>query len=261
VDVKPRLGVIGGGRLAEGIAKTWLARTGQAPLIWSRSGPRDSRISEATWITRWTGTLEAESVAIAIPGRALLDLAEGNEQARQFTGNIFSAAASLSHASLQQVFPQATIVCIAPFLIDGVNSIPLIALRPANLSNSEWTNAKAALDDFGNCDVVEDEAVFARMYLLGAAWPAVVLAAVRAAADAGVQGLPDEAAMKLGKQIFLRGIHSLLNAETSSEIATRSEIATPGGITERGLKSLGEVTLLFDSVFQQMQARAEELRA
>ena len=255
MDVKPRLGIIGAGRLAEGIAKTWLARTGQAPVIWSRGGPNNNRISEATWTTRWTGTLEAESVAIAIPGRILLELAEGNEQARQFTGNIFSAAASLSHASLQQAFPHATIVCIAPFLIDGLNSIPMVALRPANLSDSEWTKVKAALDDFGDCDVVEDEAAFAQLYLLGAAWPAVVLAAVQAAADAGVRKLQDETTAQLGRRIFSRGVHSLLNAETSREIAT------PGGITERGLKSLGEVTHLFNSVFQQMQARAEELRA
>ena len=131
----------------------------------------------------------------------------------------------------------------------------MVALRPANLSESEWTKAKAALDDFGDCDVVEDETAFGQLYLLGAAWPAVVLAAVKAAADAGVQGLENEPAIQLGRRIFFRGIHSLLNAETSSEIAT------PGGITERGLKSLGEVTHLFSSVFQQMQARAEELRA
>ncbi len=255
MDVRPRLGIIGGGRLAEGIAKTWLARTGQAPVIWSRSGPRDNRISEATWTTKWTGTLEAESVAVAIPGRALLELAGGNEQAKQFTGNVFNAAASLSRASLQHVFPQATIVFIAPFLIDGANSIPMVALRPANLSDAEWTKANAALDDFGDCDVVEDEAAFAQLYLLGAAWPAVILAAVRAAADAGVQRLENEIAIDLGRRIFFRGINSLLNAETSGEIAT------PGGITERGLKSLGEVTVLFHTVFQQMQARAEELRA
>ena len=39
VDLKPRLGILGAGRLAEGIAQTWLARTGQAPVIWSRGGP------------------------------------------------------------------------------------------------------------------------------------------------------------------------------------------------------------------------------
>ena len=95
MDVKSRLGIVGAGRLAEGLAKTWLVRTGQAPVIWSRSGPRDNRISEATWVNRWTGTLEAESMAVAIAARALVDLAEGNEQARQFKGNIFSAEPSL----------------------------------------------------------------------------------------------------------------------------------------------------------------------
>lgn len=255
MDVKPRLGVIGGGRLAEGIAKTWLARTGEAPLIWSRRGPCGNRIPEATWLTKWTGTLEAESVAIAIPGRALLDLAVGNEQARRFSGNVFSGAASLSRGSLKQAFPEATIVCIAPFLIDGVNSIPMVALKPADVSEPEWTKAKAELDAFGDCDVVENEEVFAQLSLLGASWPAVVLAAVQAAAGAGVQRLQDETAIQIGRRIFFRAIRSLVNGETSGEIAT------PGGITERGLKSLGEVTQLFASVFQQMQARAEELKA
>ena len=261
MDLKPlkplehRLGVLGGGRLAEQIAKTWTARTGEAPLLWSRRGPHDGRIAEATWVNRWTGTLEAESVAIAIPGRALLDLAERNQQARQFKGNIFSAAASLAPASLQRVFPEAKVVCIAPFLIDGVNSIPMVVLRPANLRDADWATVKAELDQFGECDVVEDQESFAQLSLLGASWPAVVRAAVEAAADAGSQGLRDDAETRLARRIFFRAMQSLLKeAETN-------EIATPGGITERGLKSLGSVTALFESVFQQMQARAEELRA
>lgn len=261
MDVKPRLGILGAGRLAEGFAKTWLTRTGQAPLVWSRGGPDKNslggRIAEATWVNRWTGTLEAESVVIAIPGAAVLDLAAGNEQARHFKGNIFSAAASLSPASLRQAFPHATVVCIAPFLIDGVSSIPMLILRP----DSEWTNAKAILDAFGACDVVEDEAAFAQLSLLGASFPAVVLAAVHAAAGAGVEGLRADA-NRLGRRIFFRALHSLLaTCARDSEPEANNEIATPGGITERGFKSLGDVTSLFESVFKQMQARAEELRA
>jgi pyrroline-5-carboxylate reductase len=253
--MRPRLGVLGGGRLAESVAKTWAARTGHAPLIWSRRGPYAGRIAEAAWVNRWTGTLEAKSVAIAIPGKALLDLAERNQQARQFRGNVFSAAASLTPISLQRVFPEATIVCIAPFLIDGVNSIPMIALRPSNLRDAEWATLKAELDQFGECDVVEDEETFAQLSLLGASWPAVVRAAVEAAADAAGQGLRDEATTRLARRIFFRAMQSLLNEEETNEIAT------PGGITERGLKSLGSVSALFETVFHQMQTRAEELRA
>lgn len=260
MDVKSRLGIVGAGRLAEGLVKTWLARTGQAPVIWSRSGPRDNRISEATWVNRWTGTLEAESVAVAIAARALVDLAESNEQARQFKGNVFSAAPSLSRSSLQRLFPQATIVCIAPFLIDGENSIPMLALRPSELSELAWLKAKAELDAFGGCDVIKDEAAFTQLSLLGSSWPAVVLAAVHAAARAGVGQLHDEAAIQLGRRIFFRGLQSLL-ATCAQTTEDESSIATPGGITECGLKNLGNVNSLFESVFKQMQARAEELRA
>ena len=186
----------------------------------------------------------------------MLDLASGNEQARQFKGNVFSAAASLSRASLGHVFPEATVVCIAPFLIDGVNSIPMLALRP----DSDWTKAKAELDAFGPCDVVEDEAAFAQLSLLGASFPAVVLAAVNAAANAGVQRLPADAS-RLGRRIFFRALHSLLAACARDSQHEPNDIATPGGITERGFKSLGDVTGRFESVFKQMQARAEELRA
>jgi pyrroline-5-carboxylate reductase len=261
VDVKVSLSVLGAGRLGEAAAKTWLARTGKTPLIWSRSGSR-TRITDATWVCDWTRTLEAESLVIAIPGSALLALAENNEQAKQFTGNIFSAAASLSRASLQRVFPHATIVCIAPFLIDGVNSIPMLVLKPFELSSADWTKAKAELEVFGDCDVVDDEGTFTHLSLLGASWPAVVLAGVEAAAGAAVQRLPDEAATRIGKRIFFRAIQSLLTSQNGNlEHDSSTEIATPGGITERGFKSLGDVANLFESVFKQMQARAEELRA
>ena len=241
-----RLGLLGAGRLGKAIAKTWFTRTGERVLVWSRSGP-ETRIDVGTWVTHWTTTLEARSVVIAMPGRALLDLAEGSEQARQFTGNVFSAAASLSRASLQRVFPNATVVCIAPFLIDNVNSIPMLALQPSEA-------AKAELETFGDVDVVDDEEIFAQVSLLGASWAVVVLTAVEAAARAGVQGLTDEAAIHLGRRIFFRAMRSLLNQQSSGEVAT------PGGITERGLKSLGDMTSVFESVFNQMRARADELK-
>ena len=262
-----RLGLLGAGRLGDAIAGTWLGRNRQALLVWSRSGsgPGDNgetRIAAGTWVAEWTRTLEADSLVIAIPGRALLDLAGGNEQAAQFTGNVFSPAFSLSRTSLQRIFPRATIVCISPFLIDGLNSIPMLVLRPAQLPDSRWAKAKAELDTFGDLDVIDDEGSFAQLSLLGASWPTVVLAAVEAAAGAGVQPLKDESATRIGRRIFFRAIQSFLATQTASPKPDLSDgITTPGGITERGLKSLGEMTPLFESAFKQMQARAEELRA
>lgn len=261
MDVKLRLGVLGAGRLGEATARTWFARTGEAPLIWSRRGPRGAN-SALAWLTQWTSTLEAESVVVALPGKAVLELADNSERARQFKGNIFSAAFSLSRESLQRVFPQATIVCISPFLIDGLNSIPMLVLRTSDLPLHHWTRAKAVLENFGDLDLVEDEKVFAHLSLLGASWPAVVLSAVDAAAGAGLHRLHNDDARRIGKRLFFRAIQSLLATRASNLDRDSSvEIATPGGITERGLSSLGDVTGLFESVFEQMQTRAKELRA
>lgn len=262
-----RLGVLGAGRLGEAIARAWLRRTGQAPLIWSRNGSRSTendavRVAEGAWVGDWANAFETESLVIAIPGKALMQLAENNRQAAQFNGNIFSASASLSHASLERVFPQATVFCVSPFLIDGVNSIPMLVLRPAQLSLAKWIEAKGELELFGEIDVVEDEELFAQLSLLGASWPHVVLAAVQAAANAGLQGVEDEMSVRLGKRIFFRAIQSLLATRNASlDREPTDEIATPGGITERGLRSLNDANSLFESVFKQMQARAGELRA
>lgn len=258
----PRLGLLGAGRLAQAIAGTWRVRTGEGLLVWSRSGPRlgtETRIAEGTWVTQWTSILEARSIVIAIPGKSLLELAEASEQAKQFTGNVFSAAASLSHASLVRAFPRATIICIAPFLINDAGAIPMLALRSSDLPIAQWEKAKVELDSFGDLDVVEDEEIFADLSLLGASWAAVVMAALEAAARAGVQRLHDEAAIDLGRRLFFRGLLSLLTNHAKQNGS--GEIVTPGGITERGLKSLGDQTSSFESVFNQMRARASELRA
>ena len=280
-----RMGVLGAGRLGEAIARTWRVRTGGAPLVWNRSGSRsrlhsgdNARVSEATWVGDWTRLLEARSIVIAVPGEAVLQLAatteqgseagserrserhsDGASEAAKFTGNVFCAAASLSQTSLERVFPRATVFCISPFLIDGVNSIPMLVLRPPACAADKWTEAKAELEMFGEVEVVEDEALFSQIALLGASWPSVVLAAVQAAAVAGLQGIEDQSAARIGNRIFYRAMESLLAARTGD--SSTGDIATPGGITERGLQSLGDVTRLFESVFNQMQARAAELRA
>ena len=104
-----------------------------------------------------------------------------------------------------------------------------------------------------------DEAIFADMSLLGASWAVVVMAALEAAARAGVQRFREEAAIGMGRRIFFRGLQSML--ANVAEQNSSGEIVTPGGITERGLKSLGDMTSPFESVFNQMRARADELRA
>ena len=193
-------------------------------------------------------------LSLLFRGRVLLELAEESKQARSFNGIVFSAAASLSQESLQRVFPMATVVCIAPFLIDGTNSIPTLVLRPSHLR--EWETAKAELRSLGDIDVVENEELFGQLSLLGAPWPVIVLAAIQEACGIGIKGLQDENAIGIGRHVFFRAMRTLLSTSTSS---SSSHVATPGGITERGLDHIGELSSKFECAFAGMQTRAEEL--
>ena len=252
-----RVGIWGAGRLGEAIGKVWFRRTGTMPLVWSRSGQRVSgelRVPNGVWVDDWTEVFQARSIFIAIPGRVLLELAENCEHARNFNGIVFSAAASLSQESLQRVFPMATVVCIAPFLIDGTNSIPALVLRPSELK--EWETAKAELRKLGEIDVVENEELFGQLSLLGAPWPVIVLAAIQEACGIGIKGLQDENAIGIGRHVFFRAMRTLLSTSTNSP---SSHVATPGGITERGLDHIGELSSKFECAFAGMQTRAKEL--
>lgn len=264
-----RLALLGAGRLGQAIAKVWFARTGEAPLVWSRGGRQPpgnagKRIAAGVWVSGWDEALQARSLVVALPGRALLDLARDSERARAFEGNVFSAAASLSQDSLQRAFPRATAVCIAPFLLAESNSVPVVALRPPALPESGWEGALAELRVLGAVDVVQDEDLFARLFLLGAAWPVVAMAAIQAAAAIGTRGLRDETAIGMARSLFLRGLLSLLSTQAADgpeEQSAGEAVATPGGITERGLDKIGELTSVLESAFDQMRARANELRA
>src|SRR5215211_1774037 len=187
-----RLGLLGAGRLGEAIAKVWFRRTGDIPLVWSRNGASANgvpRIPDGVWVDDWTKVLQARSIIIALPGQALLELAESSEQTRAFDGIVFNAAASLSLASLQRVFPFATIICIAPFLIDGTNSIPTLVLRSPD---PRWGAAIGVLRNMGDIDVIDDEELFTQVSLLGAPWPVIVVAAIQAACGIGIEGIDDE---------------------------------------------------------------------
>jgi pyrroline-5-carboxylate reductase len=254
-----RLGLLGAGRLGEAIANTWFRRTGEVPLVWSRNGASangGTRIPDGVWVDDWSKVLQAHSIIIALPGKALLELTEGSDQARTFQGIVFSAAASLSLDSLRRVFPRATVVCIAPFLIDGTNSIPTLVLRSSNLDDSQWERVTAELRSLGDIDVIDDEELFAQMSLIGAAWPVIVVAAIQAACGIGTKGIEDEHALGIGRHLFFRAMRNLLS-NSSQNSATH--VATPGGITERGLSHLDELSTHLESAFAGMRTRAKEL--
>jgi pyrroline-5-carboxylate reductase len=128
-------------------------------------------------------------------------------------------------------------------------------LRSSQLRDSQWQRALAELRTLGDIDVIDDEELFAQVSLLGAPWPVIVVAAIQAACGIGTKGIDDERALGIGRHLFFRAMRTLLSNSTDNS----SHVATPGGITERGLNHIDELSSLFESAFTGMQTRAKEL--
>lgn len=192
-----------------------------------------------------------------------MELACDSDSVHSFQGRLYSSPVSLSQDSLRLAFPNATVVRIAPFLIDEINSIPMLVLRPSQVTDTEWAEIAAELRTFGDIDVVEDESVYERLTLMGSPWPSVISAVINYAANMGGQGQDNKDAA-LGRHLFLRAMRSLIFKPSNTEermLGTPDIIATPGGITERGMQHVKEFNNLVEHVFKQMQLRADELRA
>ena len=247
------------------MASVWQKRNKRI-LVWSRGGrqlsDRDGmRISTGLWVAEWKDVFSARNVIIAIPGGPLVGLARDCEEAQAFEGAIYSAAIALSYDTLLQLFPKATIVRIAPFLIDGQNSVPMLALRPVSVRGSDWLDLTKELSAFGELDVVEDEIVFDQLTLTGSPWPAVINSLVKFAAESSVKGLESDSTA-IGLKLFYRAMHSIMLApsETLSERQFSKTIATPGGVTERGLRGIEEGHPLIEHVFSEMKALVDQVR-
>ena len=93
------------------------------------------------------------------------------------------------------------------------------------------------------------------MSLLGAPWPVMIVAAIQAACGIGTKGIDDEKAVEIGRHLFFRAMQTLLSNYSNDS----SHVATPGGITERGLNHIGELTNHFESAFAAVRTRAKEL--
>ena len=262
------LGLFGAGRLGSVIARVWMAQANRKMTVWSRRGryePKSGclRLKDVNWVSEWHDLLSAERIVAAIPGRALVELARHSHEAQTFEGSLYSAAVAVPQTVLQGLFPRATVVRVAMFLVDGVNSIPMLALRPSRITDETWETVLADLRCLGEVDVVEDEPTFDHLTLLGSPWPTVLESLLHSAVDVGVAGLTDESVAALGRRMIYRALSSSMSRSCPDSAETAhaaDQVATPGGITEHGLRNIQELAHSLDAVLVGMFKHATQLR-
>lgn len=215
--------------------------------------------ADVAWEDHWKDVFLCERVVLAIPGAAWVRITDGDEEFA-YNGRLLSADTSMRTQYLHRRFPRAAIARIAPFLIHGTNSVPMLALR-SRLSDSDWHAVESDLRTWGTLEYVTDESVYEQLTIIGSPWPRVIREVVRAAAKIGVEGLLEAESRSVGERLFLEAVRAFVTeAQADSETAAYDPLATPGGITESGLSGLPRVSGVLKDVFKEMGLRSEQLR-
>jgi pyrroline-5-carboxylate reductase len=265
----PHIGILGAGRLATAVARRWHLALGIQPPLWSR------RFQAAGSLT----TLEAEEKAFsvasiksvmgmnavfaAIPGNAVMELAARHQAIRDYEGVLFLAGIDRPIEMLQRVLPAALVVRVAPFLLPSREDVPCLVLQPDDRGPRWESCAKVVLSVLGPSDLVDDEKVFEIVLQFGSPFPVVLRKALRNAVATVLskQGIHAEWE-PLAERVLWQALSAtkLVPGPAGSD-ASELDVATPGGITERGLQEAGQLSQSMVDVMSAMICHAEQLRA
>lgn len=167
-----------------------------------------------------------------------------------FSGELVSALAATPVAALRAAYPGANVTRIMPNtpveIGQGVVCI-------ARATDCDPAPSEAVVDLFEHLGelVLVDEAVFEQATALGGCGPAFYALFAEAFIDAAVaQGMEREQAAQIAAHT-LTGTGALLQERNFDTAAVQREVASPGGLTERALRSLndaGLTTIVADAV-------------
>jgi pyrroline-5-carboxylate reductase len=262
-----KIGLIGSGNMARALARGW----GQ-PLLCT-----DPVAERAKALAAEVGGEALASNAEVAQRADLVVLCHKPAQLRDVAGEVAphaKAVASILAATplqaLREAYPAAPVYRFIPSLPVEVRQGAVVQGRDAeDLALREHPDRDASLDalvgslfaDLGTLVVLEDSLVDVAMGLMSCA-PAYVALVAEAQIDAGVRrGIPAAQSAELVVQT-LAGTAELLSRRGNDTLAVRREVASPGGVTARGLAALerGGLRAAFSEALDAVLEPAEQRR-
>ncbi len=228
------IGMIGAGNMARALARGW-----QEPMLISDGGSGRA------------GTLAAEC-----SGRAVIDNAElaasadvvvlchkpGQLQAvadqiAPHARAVISVLAATSLSALRAALPQAEVVRTMPnTAVEIRQGVTCVAADPGE-QGSVAERARQLFERLGSVVVLPEHLMDVGTALSGVA-PAYLALVAEAQIDAAIRhGLPGPQASEIALGA-LAGSAAMLRARGGDTLAVRREVASPGGLTARGLDAL-----------------------
>lgn len=229
-----KIGLIGAGNMARALARGW-----QEPVICA--DPVGERARELAQLTG--GQALASNVEVATQAD-LVVLCHKPAQLRDVASEIAPDAKAvvsiLAGVGLQQVkqaYPDRPVYRFIPSLPVEVRQGAIVQAADDPQNATLDGEVRALFERLGSVVTVEDSLIDVATGLMSCA-PAYVALIAEAQVDAGVRrGLRAEQAASLVVQT-LAGSAELLRTRGYDTLAVRREVASPGGVTARGLAAL-----------------------
>src|SRR5271166_2376149 len=229
-----RIGLIGAGNMARAMARGW----GQ-PVVCS-----DPVAERAQALARETGGEALASNAEVAAAADLVVLCHKPAQLASVAAEVAPHAAAIASilaatplAALKEAYPGKPVYRLLP-------SLPVEVRRGAVVQSADGPQDPATdravhglFAELGTLVVLDDRLIDVAMGLMSCA-PAYVALVAEAQIDAGVRrGIPAAQGAELVVQT-LAGTAELLRRRGYDTLAVRREVASPGGVTARGLDAL-----------------------
>lgn len=229
--------VVGFGNMTGAMVEGWL-RAGMPPAAFTVYHPRGKQVPDGvTLVTEWPA-LPFDAVVLGVKPHMLDDVAPGLAQAVGENTIVVSVLAGVELASLRARFAQAAaVVRLMPNLACALGKSPngLIGEGLDALGRAEITRLAEML---GSAEWLDDESQFELVTALAGSGPGFVYRFIDALGIAATRlGLPQDQAARLALQM-VEGAAALAGASDHSPAELARRVASPGGMTQKGLDVL-----------------------
>ena len=237
MDAHPSILIAGYGTMTGAMVEGWL-RAGVPAALITACGPNPKDVTGGMRFV--TGVPEGafDVLLLGMKPQKLTDAAPGLEPLAGPGTVVVSVLAGVELASLAHRFPRAgAIVRLMPNLAAALGKSP-IALVASGLDARQREMVTDLADRLGSAEWLADESQFELVTALAGSGPGFVYRFIDALAAAATQlGLPEAQAQRLALQM-VEGAAALAAGSSHSPAELARRVASPGGMTQRGLDVL-----------------------
>jgi pyrroline-5-carboxylate reductase len=227
------IGLIGAGNMARALARGWNRPVFVADPVGERAQSLVAEVGGEALPTNADVAQRADLVVLCHKPAQLADVAL---EVAPHAKAVASILAGTSLPALRDAYPERPVYRFIPSLPVEVRQGAVVQAAPESYSGLDAPVGEL-FSELGTLVVLPDGLVDVAMGLMSCA-PAYVALVAEAQIDAGVRrGIPAAQSAELVVQT-LAGTAELLRRRGNDTLAVRREVASPGGLTARGLAAL-----------------------